>query len=42
MTYGFAQRTPKGVNKMMLVLLNDIDDLHMPHLLFVHVHAILK
>ena len=25
-----------------LVLLNDIDDLHMPHLFFMHVHAILK
>ena len=40
--YGFAQRTPKGVNEMTLVLLNDVDDSCMPHLFFMHVCAILK
>ena len=41
-SYGFAQRAPKGVNEMMLVLLNDINDLRMLHLFFVHIRAIME
>ena len=41
-SYGFAQRVPKGVNEMTLVLLNDVDDSHMQHLFFVHVRAIME
>ena len=39
---GFAQRTPKGVNEMTLVLLNDVNDLYMSHLFLTHVHAIME
>ena len=30
-SYGFAQRATKGVNEMTVVLMNDVDDSHMPH-----------
>ena len=29
-SYGFAQQVTKGVNEMTLVLLNDVDDSHIP------------
>ena len=42
MSYGFAQRAPKDVNEMTLVLLNDIDDSCTPHLFFVQVRTIIE
>ena len=35
-SYGFTQRTSKGVNEITLVLLNDVDDSHTPHLFCAH------
>ena len=37
-----SHRAPKGFNEMTLVLLNDINDSHMPHLFFVHVYVIME